>query len=161
MQARKICHIRSIICSRICATSTDQLTAEHYTNHGCIEENFLDYAPEEQIVQPDSSFNCISSFLTSTEDCMWFTAILCMGGSAISSHHQLHQQKHFRLGGMAESKWTHCVGAVRDTLVVAYSAPGVNTTHRVASRPLIAASQVLLSLSVSYFKRTLWCCGQL
>ena len=70
-------------------------------------------------------------------------------------------KKHFRSGGMALSEWTHSVRAVRDTPVADYSAHGINTTRRVAYRPLIAVSRFLLALSVSYFKQPLWRCGQL
>ena len=70
-------------------------------------------------------------------------------------------KKHFRPGGMAASEWTRSVRAVRDTPVADYSVPGVNTTRRVAYHPAIAVSPVLLALSVSYFKQTLWRCGQL
>jgi hypothetical protein len=62
---------------------------------------------------------------------------------------------------MALSYWMRSVRAVRDTPVVDYSAPGLNTSPRVAYRPPIAVSPVLLTLSVSYFKRTLWRWGQL
>ena len=58
-------------------------------------------------------------------------------------------KKHFRPGGMAASEWTRSVRAVRDTPVAYYSAPGVNTTHRVAYRPPIAVSPVLLALKIS------------
>jgi len=47
-------------------------------------------------------------------------------------------KKYFRPGGMAPSEWTRSVRAVRDTPVVDYSAPGVNSTGRVPYRPLIA-----------------------
>jgi len=49
-------------------------------------------------------------------------------------------EKHFRPGGMAPSEWTSSVRAVRDTPVAVYSAPGVNTTRRIAYRPPIAVS---------------------
>ena len=62
---------------------------------------------------------------------------------------------------MTPSEWTHSIRAVRETAVADYSAPGVNTTRRVAYRSLIGVSQFLLALSVSYFKQTLWRCGQL
>jgi len=61
-------------------------------------------------------------------------------------------EKYFRLGGMTPSEWTRSVRAVRDTPVADYSAPGLNTTRRVAYRPPITVSQFLLALSVSYFK---------
>jgi len=70
-------------------------------------------------------------------------------------------KKYFRPGGMAPSEWTRSVRAVRDTPVADYSVPGLNTTRHVAYRPPIAVSPFLLALSVSYFKQTLWCCGQL
>ena len=62
---------------------------------------------------------------------------------------------------MAVSEWTRSVTAVRDTPVVGYTAPGVNTTRRVAYRPPIALSPFLLALSVSYCKQTIWLWGQL
>jgi len=70
-------------------------------------------------------------------------------------------KKHFRPGGMAPSEWTRSVRAVRDTPVADSSAPGVKTTRRVTYRPPFAVSPFLLALSVSYFKQTLWRCGQL
>jgi hypothetical protein len=57
---------------------------------------------------------------------------------------------------MALSEWMRSVRAVRDILAVAYSAPGVNTTCRIAYRPPITVSLFLLAVSVSYFNRTLW-----
>jgi len=44
-------------------------------------------------------------------------------------------KKHFRPGGMAPSKWTHSVRAVRDTPVADYSAPGVHQQKTFPSRP--------------------------
>ena len=70
-------------------------------------------------------------------------------------------KKHFRLGGLPASEWTRSVRAARDTRLAYYSAPGVNTTREVTYRPPIAVSPCLLALSVSYFKQTLWRCGQL
>jgi hypothetical protein len=70
-------------------------------------------------------------------------------------------KKIFRSGGMAPSEWTRSVRAVRDTPVADYSAPGINTTRRVVYRPPIAVLLSLRVLSVSYFKRSLWRCGQL
>jgi len=52
-------------------------------------------------------------------------------------------KKHFHPGGMAPSEWMRSVRAVRDTPVADYSAPGVNTTCRVAYRPPIAVSLFL------------------
>jgi len=59
-----------------------------------------------------------------------------VGGQNIS-------KKHFRPGGMAPSEWTHSVRAIKDTPVADYSAPGVNTTRRVAHRRPIAVSPFL------------------
>ena len=64
-------------------------------------------------------------------------------------------KKHFCPGGMAPSEWTHSVRTVRDTPVVDYPARSVNTTRRMAYRPLIALSPFLLALSV-YTKYTLY-----
>jgi len=49
-------------------------------------------------------------------------------------------KKHIRPGGMAPSEWTRSFTSLRDTLVADYSAPGVNTTRRIAYRPPIAVS---------------------
>jgi len=63
----------------------------------------------------------------------------------------VHQQK------IIPSEWTQSFRAVRDIPVAAYSMPGVNTRRRVAYYHRIAGSLILLPLSISYFKRTLWC----
>jgi len=70
-------------------------------------------------------------------------------------------KKHFCPGRMAPSEWMRSVRAVRDTLVADYTVPGVKTTRQVTYRPPIAISPFLLALSVSYFKQTLCCRGQL
>jgi len=70
-------------------------------------------------------------------------------------------KKYFRPGGKAPSEWTRSVRAFGDTPVADCSAPGLNTMRRVAYYPPIAVSLVLLALSVSYFKQTLWRWGQL
>ena len=57
--------------------------------------------------------------------------------------------KHFRPGGMAPSKWTPSVRAVRETVVADYSTRSVKTTHHVTYRPPIAVLLFLLALSVS------------
>jgi len=62
---------------------------------------------------------------------------------------------------MALSEWTRSVRAVRDTLVADYSTPGINTMCRIVYRPPIAVSLFLRVLSIPYFKRSLWRCGQL
>jgi hypothetical protein len=54
--------------------------------------------------------------------------------------------------GMTPSEWTRSVRAISDMPVAAYSAPGANTTRRVAYGPPIAVSPFLLALSVSYLK---------
>jgi len=88
---------------------------------------------------------------------------VCLDTSiALTMSNTFHiSKKHFRPGGIAPSQWTHSVGAVRDTPVADYSARGVKTTRRITFRPPIAVSPFRLTLSVSYFKHTLWCCGQL
>jgi len=79
-----------------------------------------------------------------------------------SEHVQLNiSEKQFRPGAVALSKWKRSVRAVRETPVADYSAPSFKTTHRNTYHPPIAISLFLLGLSVSYFKQTLWHCGQL
>jgi len=62
---------------------------------------------------------------------------------------------------MGPAEWTRSVRAGRDTPVADSSAPGVNTTRRVAYHPAIAVSPFLLLLSVTYFKQSLGRCCQL
>jgi len=82
--------------------------------------------------------------------------VLCMGQVLRNI-----SKKHFHRGGMAPSEWTRSIRAIWDTPVADYSAPSINTTLRVAYRPPMGVSPFLLTLSVSYFKRTLWHWGQL
>jgi len=70
-------------------------------------------------------------------------------------------RKIFSSGKMALSEWMRSVRAIRDTLVADYSTPGINAMRRVVSRPPIAVSAFIRVLSVSYFKLSLWRCGQL
>jgi len=77
------------------------------------------------------------------------------------SENEWISKNHFQPGGLAALEWTGSVRAVRDTLVADYFAPITNTTFRVAYCPPIAVSLILLAPSVSYCKRTLWCCAQL
>jgi len=70
-------------------------------------------------------------------------------------------KKHFRLGGMAASQWTHSVRAVRDTPVADSSPHGINTRHHIVYRHPITVSPCLLALSIFHFKQILWHCGQL
>jgi len=69
--------------------------------------------------------------------------------------------KKFHPGWMTPSGWTGSVTAVRDTREAFDSAPSINNARRIAYRPPIAVSLCLLALLVSYFKQTLWPCGQL
>jgi hypothetical protein len=51
--------------------------------------------------------------------------------------------------------------AVRDTLVVDYSSPSVNSMSPIPNRAVMTVSPFLLVVLVSYFKRSLWLCSQL
>jgi hypothetical protein len=73
----------------------------------------------------------------------------------------LIRRKIFHSSGMAPSEWTGSVRDARDTPVADFSGPSVNTIHRVVYRPTIAVSLSLRVLLVSYFKQSLWGCGQL
>jgi len=70
-------------------------------------------------------------------------------------------KKYFRTGRLALPEWNHSIRAVRDTPGADYSALGIKSPHRVAYGPLITVPLFLLTLSVSYFKRTVRRCGQL
>jgi len=69
--------------------------------------------------------------------------------------------KNFRPGQMAPSECMCSVGAVRVTPAAEYSAPGLNTTRRVAYHSLIGVSPFFLALLVFYCKQTLLHCGHL
>jgi len=88
-------------------------------------------------------------------DCLHFSTVYCCVCNRYHRHYEemliklavqlsFHShrsgsisKKHFCPGGMAPSESMHSVRAVRDTPVVAYSAPGTNTMRRIASCPLI------------------------
>jgi len=57
---------------------------------------------------------------------------------------------------MAASEWTRSVRAVRDIPVAVYSAPSVNTTRRVAYRPLTAVSSRSVGLLFLTNTLALW-----
>ena len=88
----------------------------------------------------------MSRFVMFTDLKQWKISILTVNKSGIVTLTVQHDmivsvvisKKHFRLGEMASSEWTRFDRAVRDTPVADYSAPGVNSTHRVAYRSLIA-----------------------
>jgi len=71
------------------------------------------------------------------------------------------QQKKNSQDGISLSEWMRSVRAVRAILLAAYSAPGINTTCRIAYCPPIAVWLFLLRLLVFYIICTLWLCGQL
>jgi hypothetical protein len=77
-----------MICQKIHSTGTDPAMAQPFNNQGSIHEDFLDYVPEELIEQPNNSFNRLSSFVAATEGSMQFSAVLRMGGSAITRSRQ-------------------------------------------------------------------------
>ena len=85
VQAKMIHNIHSMIHHVIHWTGTDPAMAQPHTDKGRYDENILDYLPEELIEQPDNSLYCLSSFVAATEASMQFSAVLPMGGSAITS----------------------------------------------------------------------------
>jgi hypothetical protein len=87
--------------------------------------------------------------------------VMHFDGAGLPLQKLLISKKYFCPGGLAPLEWMRSVRAVRDTPVADYSAPGINSTGRDPYRPLITVSPFLLVLSVSYFKRSLWRCGQL
>jgi len=86
-----------------------------------------------------------------------------MSAREVTSHPKKSHisNRHFCPGGMAPYPSTRSIRTVRDTPVAHYCAPGVNSTCRLPSRPLIAVLSFLHVLSVSYLNRLLWRCGQL
>jgi len=70
-------------------------------------------------------------------------------------------KKIFGQGGFAPLEWACPVSAGWDSPVTDDSIPGIETTQSVSFGPPIAASPCLLLLSLPYFKRWLWLCGQL
>jgi hypothetical protein len=50
--------------------------AQPHNDQGSVDEDFLDYVPEELIEQPDDSCNHLSSFVAATEASMRFSAVL-------------------------------------------------------------------------------------
>jgi len=116
-------------------------------------------SPLISIPLPHFLYNC--NFLKESSLCAEIRSIPVLGVTSVQYFNRCCiSKRHFRLGGMALSEWRRSIRAVRDTPVADYSGPSVNTTHRVAYRPPIAVSLCLLALSVSYFKQTLWRCGQ-
>jgi len=88
VQAYTMDNLRSVICRRIHSTGTNPTIAQPHKDQGSVQENFLDYALEELTVQPDYSFNFLTSFFAATETSMQFSAVVPMGGSAIASSSQ-------------------------------------------------------------------------
>ena len=62
---------------------------------------------------------------------------------------------------MPLSEWMRSIRNPRDSPEADYSAPGCNTSRRIAYHPPIGVSRFLLALLVSCFKRTIWICDQL
>jgi len=50
--------------------------AQSHNDEGSVDEDFLDYSPEELIEQPDNFSNRLSSFVAATEATMQFSAVL-------------------------------------------------------------------------------------
>jgi len=88
VQATKVDNICSMIRRRIHSTGTDRAMAQPHNDRGSVDEDFLLNMPEELIEQPDNLFHCLSSFVAATEASMQFSAVLPMGGSAITSSSQ-------------------------------------------------------------------------
>jgi hypothetical protein len=74
--AKRINNIRSMIHRRIHSTGTDPAMAQPHNDQGSLDEDFLDYVPEELIEQPDDSFNHLSRFVSANAASMRFSAVL-------------------------------------------------------------------------------------
>lgn len=95
------------------------------------------------------AFLLVFMLLMWAESCSWKTTLLITDAISWSS---FINKKYLGSGVMTLSELTHSVRAIGDTQLADYSAPGVNTKHRIAHCPPIAVSLYLLALSVSYFK---------
>jgi len=82
VQAKKIDNISSMTRRKIHSIGTDPAMPQPHNDQGSIDEDILDYVPEELIQQPDNSLNRLSSFVAATEASMRFSAVLPIGGSA-------------------------------------------------------------------------------
>jgi len=85
VQYKMIDNICSMIWQRIHSTGTDPAMAQPHNDQGSSDDDFLDIVQEELLVQPENSFNHLSSFVAATEASMQFSAVLRMGGSDIAS----------------------------------------------------------------------------
>ena len=104
------------------------------------------------------SDHCLSNESLSS---IWSTQLCQYAWSSVWSVCLANQQKKYFLpGGMAASEWTRSGLAVRATPEADYSAASMTLTGHIALRPLIAVPPVLHAVSVSDFRRTIWCCGQ-
>jgi len=107
-------------------------------------------------------YSHVQSIYRGVHLCLWnYIRLVARDASAKNISVQAEWLRQSGCAPSEPSEWTRSIRAVRDTPVADYSAPGVNTTRRVAYRPPIAVSPFLLALSVSYFRQTLWRCGQL
>jgi hypothetical protein len=88
VKVKKIDYIASMIHRMIHSTGMDPAIAQPQNDQGNFDKNFLEYVPEEQMEQPNNSFNRLSSFVAATEATMLFSAVLSLGGSTISSSSQ-------------------------------------------------------------------------
>jgi hypothetical protein len=76
VQAKMIDNISSMIRRRIHSTGTDPVMGQLHNDQGSIDEECLEYIPEELIEQPHTPFNHLSSFVAATEASMQFSAVL-------------------------------------------------------------------------------------
>jgi hypothetical protein len=60
----------------ILSTGTDPAMAQPHNDQESLNEEFLDYVPEELKEQPENSCNRLSSFVAATEASMRFSAVL-------------------------------------------------------------------------------------
>jgi hypothetical protein len=88
VQAKKIDIICCIFRRRIQMTGMDPVIAQPYNDQGSCDKYCLDYCPEALLEQPNNSFNRLSSFVAAAKASMQLSAVLPMGGSAITSTSQ-------------------------------------------------------------------------
>jgi hypothetical protein len=76
VQAKMRDNIRSLIPRWIHSPGTDPVMAQPQNHQGSLDEDFLNYVPEELIEQSDNSFNRLSSCVAAAEACTRLSAVL-------------------------------------------------------------------------------------
>jgi len=89
VQAKKVDDICSMIRRTIHSSGPDPAMAHLHDDQATFNKDFLHSVTEELIEQPNDSLNHLSSCVATTEASVQFSAVVPMGGSAITTSSQL------------------------------------------------------------------------